>query len=73
MNIKARCLGYGGIPYKAHAEPQTNIPVQWVDEREHPQRPGWGMFGFALLNLEDSNLHVRYIDEFGKIPWEEEL
>lgn len=73
MNIKARCLGHGGVPYKAHAEPQTNIPIEWVDEREHPQRPGWGMFGFALLNLEGSNLHVRYIDEFGNIPWEEDL
>ena len=72
-NIKARCLGHGGVPYKAHAERQTDIPIEWVDEREHPQRPGWGMFGFALLNLEGSNLHVRYIDEFGKIPWEEEL
>jgi len=27
----------------------------------------------SLLNLEDSNLHIRYIDEFGNIPWEEEL
>ncbi len=73
MNIKARCLGHGGVPYKAHAEPQTNIPIEWVDEREHPQRPAWRMFGFALLNLEGSNLHVRYIDEFGNIPWEEKL
>jgi hypothetical protein len=72
-NIKARCLGHGGIPYKARAELQTNIPIEWVDDREHPEKPGRGMFGFALLNIEGSNLSVRYIDEFGNIPWEERL
>ncbi len=73
MNIKARCLGHGGIPYKAHPEQQTKIPVEWVDEPRHLERPGWGMFDLAFLNLEGSKLNLSHIDEFGNITEEENL
>jgi calcineurin-like phosphoesterase family protein len=74
-NIKARCIGHGGIPYNAHADPHpdSDIPVEWTDEREHPQKSGQGIFGFAFLNLDGANLHVQYIDEFGEILKEEDL
>ncbi|WP_396917606.1 metallophosphoesterase family protein [Mycolicibacterium sp.] len=64
----ASCIGHGGVPeYLVMKEGQT-APAPW--EYEYLKRfstglEPWGMFGFAVLDLHDERLDVRYIDEAG--------
>lgn len=64
----ASCVGHGGIPeYLVMKEKQTCSPP-WVYEYLKPFDDGiqpWGTFGFAVIDLHDSMMSVRYIDEHG--------
>jgi hypothetical protein len=74
-NLKARCIGHGGIPYTLPpAEPANlEVPTEFVDRRPRPDNPERGLNGFALLTLESSNLHVDYIDQNGAVAFQEDL
>jgi hypothetical protein len=62
------CLGHGGVPeYVAMKKGETR-PAPWVYEylevNSHDLQP-WDTFGFAVLELDDAAMSVRYIDENG--------
>ena len=65
----ASCIGHGGIPeYLVMKEGATCEPP-WAYEylRRYSKGPEpWGMFGFAVLELNGAKLSVRYIDEDGR-------
>jgi predicted phosphodiesterase len=64
----ASCIGHGGVPeYLVMKEGETK-PKPWVYEYLKQYGTGlqpWDTFGFAVLELNDATLRVRYIDEDG--------
>jgi 3',5'-cyclic AMP phosphodiesterase CpdA len=62
------CIGHGGIPeYLVMKEGETR-PRPWAYEYLTQYGSGWqpwDMFGFAVLELNDKTMAVRYIDENG--------
>lgn len=75
MNIKARCIGNGCIPYGLPSDPAPNpeVPIKWVDRRPNPDHPKRGMHGYALITLDGANGQVEYIDLNGVVAHKEEL
>lgn len=64
----ASCVGHGGIPeYLVMKEGETR-PKPWVYEylkRYGTAEEPWETFGFAVLELQGSDMRVRYVDEDG--------
>ena len=64
----ASCLGHGGVPEYVAMKKGEKRPAPWVYEylevNSRDIQP-WGTFGFAVLELEDAAMAVRYIDENG--------
>jgi hypothetical protein len=73
QGIHGRCVGHGCFPYDLPPELPANprVPVKWVNRRQ--QANGRGMHGFALLTLDGPTLHIDYIDEDGKVAYQENL
>jgi len=70
VNVQnARLIGHGGVPvYMTHAVGDPYIkPAVFEDRRFIP--PGglerWAMFGFVILDFEDSRINASYVDETG--------
>jgi hypothetical protein len=69
-------LGHGGVPiYQWQpggrallATPGLRIPWQTFRHLEP-----WALFGFAVLDLRDEQIAVRYIDELGQEHYQEIL
>jgi predicted phosphodiesterase len=70
------CVGHGGIPsYLTAAESDPYPPnVKYEYRKQHGRgwQP-WNTFGFAVLDLDGRNMHVRYIDESGTMHHDEHL
>ncbi|RSL18359.1 calcineurin-like phosphoesterase family protein [Edaphobacter aggregans] len=64
----ARCIGHGGVPvYMSHKQ-NDPYPSPGAYEYRAVIEKGlekWALFGFVVIDFEDSRLHVRYIDENG--------
>ncbi|HEV2855110.1 MAG TPA: metallophosphoesterase [Thermoanaerobaculia bacterium] len=64
----ARCIGHGGVPvYMTHGEKDPYPPPGDYEYRGYFQKglERWAWFGFAVLDFEGAEIHVRYIDENG--------
>lgn len=59
------CVGHGGIP--SSLETPKDLTYLKYDYRNRYGRGlvRWNTFGFAVIDLAGSDMHVRYIDEFG--------
>jgi hypothetical protein len=70
-NIGAgRCLGHGGVPeYQTHsATKPTPAPGTWEYRDVIKGTLGlepWGVFGFAVLELDGRDATISYVNEFG--------
>jgi Calcineurin-like phosphoesterase len=64
-----RCLGHGGVPeYQFHGQGDAPAPGSWEYRDVLQTTLGlepWGVFGFAVIELEDKKATVRYMNEFG--------
>ena len=71
-----RCLGNGGVPvYVAHPD-DTTVEDPGTFEYRAYLKDGiekWALFGFAVLEFDGPQLHVKYIDENGKLFREEDV
>lgn len=69
-----RCIGHGAIPYRPPATdfPTSPFKVQFVNRRLRPDSLQC-VNGFAFLELDGARLHVKYVDEDGKIQFSEDL
>jgi predicted phosphodiesterase len=68
------CVGHGGIPSYLIAQQRKPYPKGL--RYDYRQRHGWGFepwntFGFAVLDLNGPDMHVRYIDESGTMHHQE--
>jgi hypothetical protein len=64
----ARCIGHGGVPvYMPHAENDPYPPPGNYEYRGFFQKglEKWAWFGFAVLDFDGPDVHVRYVDENG--------
>lgn len=64
----ARCIGHGGVPvYMTQGENDPYPPPGDYEYRGYFQKglERWAWFGFAVLDFEGPEIHVRYIDENG--------
>jgi hypothetical protein len=62
------CIGHGGIPEYLVMKEGSTKPQPWVYEYLRHYGTGWepwDTFGFAVLELSDDRMKVRYIDEDG--------
>lgn len=64
------CLGNGGVPvYVAHPD-DTTVQDPGTFEYKAYIKDGiekWALFGFAVLDFDGPQLHVKYIDENGTV------
>jgi hypothetical protein len=76
-----RCIGHGGVPvYMRHAA-NAPVPTPGVYEFRDSFFEGvdaqlglaWARFGFAVLDFDGPNVHVRYIDENGTEHLQEDI
>jgi hypothetical protein len=62
------CLGHGGVPeYLIMKEGETK-PPPWAYEYlrvDSDDFQPWGTFGFAVMELKNEKMSIRYIDEHG--------
>jgi hypothetical protein len=69
------CIGHGGVPrLLPDPTPKATPKLTWAldaEEREDGNR--WGRFGFAILDFQGPEIHIRYIDETGQINHEEHI
>lgn len=73
--INGRCVGHGCFPYEIpSATPPYSAPsVEWVLRASDPKHSDRGVHGFALLELHNDSLTASYIDETGKLHYQEVL
>ena len=63
----ATCVGHGGIPEYLVEEaltPPAGLVYEYRDRYSTGWQP-WNTFGFAVVDLEDATMTVRYVNEFG--------
>ncbi len=65
----ASCVGHGGVPEYLVMKQGETRPSPW--EYEYLEKHGdglepWNTFGFAVLDLKDECMRVRYINESGE-------
>lgn len=69
MNIRfAGLVGHGGVPVYQWHEQSDPVPAPAAYEYRGRFLEGleeWALFGFAVLDFDDSNIAVRYINENG--------
>ena len=70
------CVGHGGIP--SYLIPEQHRPYPPTLRYDYRERHGnghepWNTFGFAVIDLDGRDMHVRYIDESGNMHHEEDL
>lgn len=70
------CVGHGGIPSYLIAAQRKPYPRGL--RYDYRKRHGigfepWSTFGFAVIDLDDRDMHVRYIDESGTMHHQEHL
>lgn len=77
MNIQyARLLGHGGVPAYQWKKQKDDIPEMTNYVYRGRFKSGleqWGYFGFAVLDFDDTNIGVRYIDENGETHYSETI
>lgn len=72
--MRARCIGHGGMPIELGEKPKRDRNLVFFDERRATQLDGEpiGYCGFALLRLDGPVLRLTYSDEHGTKLLEEE-
>jgi hypothetical protein len=69
VNVRnARLVGHGGVPvYMTHKDDGSYVKPAFYEDRRFIQSglERWAMFGFAILDFEDAEIHVSYVDETG--------
>jgi predicted phosphodiesterase len=75
MNVKARCLGNGCLPYEPPSGPPVHaeVPIEFLNRRKQTGQPSHGMHSFALLSIDGSRMHVDYIDQDGVVAFSEDF
>lgn len=71
-----RCVGHGGVPVYAPAQPTDPLPPGVIWEHRESFVAGveiWARFGFAELDIDGPRISARYIDESGKPGLREEM
>jgi hypothetical protein len=69
----ARCIGHGGVPaYPGAGASPDDVDYELLEPIEHGEEK-WLRMGFAVLDIEPGGIHVRYIDEEGKLNYDEDL
>jgi hypothetical protein len=70
MNIQyARLVGHGGVPvyqWKKQSDPVAEPALYEYRGRFRKGLEQWALFGFAALDFDGPNIHVRYINEEGE-------
>jgi predicted phosphodiesterase len=62
----ASCVGHGGVPsYLLAPKEPTWLRYDYRDKHGRGIEP-WNTFGFAVVDLDESKMSVRYINEYGK-------
>jgi hypothetical protein len=62
----ASCVGHGGVPsYLVAPKEPTWLRYDYRDKHGRGIEP-WNTFGFAVVDLDESKMSVRYINEYGK-------
>jgi hypothetical protein len=71
--ISGRCIGHGCFPYEIPpaTPPFAGPKVEWVLRAGDPIHANRGIHGFALLEIDNESLTASYIDESGKIHYQE--
>ncbi|PYU20832.1 MAG: hypothetical protein DMG30_19815 [Acidobacteria bacterium] len=72
--FKARCIGHGGFPCPPCTESPSNAsryPIRWREERCEPSNAWYGMRGFVLLTVQDSEIKIEYVDQTGATQYTE--
>jgi hypothetical protein len=69
------CVGHGGIPSYLISAPNKPYPLLRYEYRKQYGNgfEPWNTFGFAVIDLDGRDMHVRYIDESGNMHHEEDL
>jgi hypothetical protein len=65
-----RCLGDGGVPVYQWHLPADPCPAPGVFEHRNAYERGlerWAFMGFAVLDIENAQIDVRYFDEEGSM------
>lgn len=69
VNVQnARLVGHGGVPvYMTHGANDPYVKPAVFEDRRFIQSglEHWAMFGFVVLDLEESQINASYIDETG--------
>jgi hypothetical protein len=66
----AACVGHGGVPvYMNHAEKERCPEPGIYEDRRYMQQglERWAYMGFCILDFEDRNLGIRFLDENGDL------
>jgi len=71
-NLKARCLGNGCFPYEAPKQAiHPEIPIEFLNNKSLENALSHGMHSFAVIKIDGSEMHIRYIDQDGTVAFEE--
>ena len=69
----ARLIGHGGIPvWASEKQPPAGVAYEYT-ESHNTGWEQWAMFGFTVLDFDDQQIRVRYINENGTKHHEEIL
>ncbi len=70
----ARCIGHGGVPVQMRHDAPVPEPGSW-EERACFEQDGdpWARFGFAVLDLQDDEIAVRYRNDTGATTRREQI
>lgn len=68
-----RCIGHGGVPfYVSKKKLPFGVTYEYQEGfRDYVER--WNYFGFAVLDFEETKIHVSYINERGMVHHQETL
>jgi hypothetical protein len=66
----AACLGHGGVPEYQWHMPDDPVPApgRWEYRDVFPKSYGfepWGVFGFAVVEIDGATARISYLNEFG--------
>jgi len=69
-----RCIGHGGVPeYASDREKPSTVRYVYQASLETNLFESWALFGFAVLDFDDAQINVRYINENRETHYEETL
>lgn len=71
-NVKARCLGNGCFPYEVPGNVRhPEVPIEFLNNKQQEGHLSHGMHSFAVIEVDGSEMTIRYIDQDGVVAHEE--